>query len=920
MAPSLDSYGARATLDVGGSSFTYYSLPYLEGRLGGVARLPFSLRILLENLVRNEDGITVTQDDVATLAAWDAKNVGENEIAFRPARVLMQDLTGVPAIVDLAAMRDAMVELGGDPRRINPLSPAELVIDHSVQVDEFGTPSAFARNAELELERNRERYSLLRWGQSALANFKVVPPDTGIVHQVNLECLARVVFRDDRDGVLLSYPDSVIGTDSHTTMINGLGVLGWGVGGIEAEASLLGQPSPMLIPEVVGVKLTGRLAEGATATDLVLTVTQMLRQRGVVGKFVEFFGPGLSGLPLPDRATMANMAPEYGATMGFFPVDAETLNYLRFSGRDEAQVQLVEAYCRAQGLFREDSSPEPEFSDTLELDMGAIVPSIAGPKRPQDRIALTESKQAWRRDLGSMLQASSHPDYERYETWLNTAGSDAQAADGERDPFKSLVADNGDSFVLGHGAVVIAAITSCTNTSNPQVLMAAGLLARNAVQRGINVKPWVKTSLAPGSQVVTEYLTEVGLLPYLEQLGFYVVGYGCTTCIGNSGPLPDIVSNTVDTGDLVVASVLSGNRNFEGRIQSQIKANYLASPPLVVAYALAGSMDVDLNTEPLGTDSEGRPVYLSELWPSRMEIEEAMRTGVQSEMFRSKYADVFSGDDTWRSLEVPTGDQFVWDPFSTYVRKPPYFDGMTLEPSDPQDIRGARALGVFGDSVTTDHISPAGEIVRQSPAGHHLTEGDVPVNEYNTFGARRGNHEVMGRGTFSNIRLRNRIVPGVEGWFTRHLPDGEEMSIWDASEKYQAEGVPLIIIGGKEYGTGSSRDWAAKGPKILGVRAVIVESFERIHRSNLLGMGVLPLQFEPGQSAESLGLTGEEEYNIEGIEAGVAPRQTLRVTATAPDGSQKAFNVISRIDTPIEVDYYKHDGILPYVLRQLARS
>jgi aconitate hydratase A / 2-methylisocitrate dehydratase len=925
MSPSLDSYGASATLNVGGRSFTYYSLPYLEGRLGGVARLPFSLRILLENLVRNEDGVVVRQEDIATLAAWDPKNVGENEIAFRPARVLMQDLTGVPAIVDLAAMRDAMVALGGDPRKINPLSPAELVIDHSVQVDEFGTAGAFARNAALELERNRERYGLLRWGQSALANFKVVPPDTGIVHQVNLESLARVVFPDERDGVLLAYPDTVIGTDSHTTMINGLGVLGWGVGGIEAEASLLGQSSPMLIPEVVGMKLTGRLAEGATATDLVLTVTQMLRAHGVVGKFVEFFGPGLSGLPLPDRATMANMAPEYGATMGFFPVDAETLNYLRFTGRDEAQVQLVEAYCRAQGLFREDSMVEPVFSDTLELDMSTVVPSIAGPRRPQDRIILTEAKDAWRQSLGELMDPASE-DHQLYEAWLNEGGMASpladHVADGVQsgDRFSSAVLP-GRGYEIGHGAVVVAAITSCTNTSNPQVLMAAGLLARNAIQHGINVKPWVKTSLAPGSQVVTEYLKEAGLLEYLEQTGFYVVGYGCTTCIGNSGPLPQDVSQAVEVGDLVVTSVLSGNRNFEGRIQSQIRANYLASPPLVVAYALAGTMDIDFETEPLGTNSAGEAVYLRDIWPARMEIEEAMRTGVQSQMFRDKYADVFTGDDTWRSLEVPTGDLFEWDPFSTYVRKPPYFDGMTLDVSDAKDVRQARALGVFGDSVTTDHISPAGEIVRQSPAGHYLTENDVPVAEYNTFGARRGNHEVMGRGTFGNIRLRNRMVPGVEGWFTKHLPDGEEMSIWDASEKYQEEGVPLIILGGKEYGTGSSRDWAAKGPKILGVKAVIVESFERIHRSNLVGMGVLPLQFEGGQSVASLGLTGEEVFDIEGIEsAGLSPRQQLKVTATAPDGSVKTFNVLSRIDTPIEVEYYRHDGILPYVLRQLARS
>ncbi len=911
MALSLDSFGSRSTLDVGDRSFTYYSLPALESKLGGISRLPFSLRILLENLMRNEDGVSVTQDDVAALAGWNPTNVGEREIAFRPARVLMQDLTGVPAVVDLAAMRDAMMELGGDPRKINPLSPAELVIDHSVQVDEYGFAGAFARNAELELERNRERYGLLRWAQSVLANFQVVPPDTGIVHQVNLECLARVVFPDERDGVLLAYPDTVIGTDSHTTMINGLGVLGWGVGGIEAEASLLGQPSPMLIPEVIGVKLTGRLSEGTTATDLVLTVVQLLRARGVVGKFVEFFGPGLSSLPLPDRATIANMAPEYGATMGFFPVDAETLNYLRFSGRDDEQVRLIEAYCRAQGLFREDSKPEQVFSDTLELDMSSVVPSIAGPKRPQDRVALTESKQAWRRDLGSLLQTSGHPDQALHEDWAGGA---------DQESFKSVkLADGG--YKVGHGAVVIAAITSCTNTSNPQVMMAAGLLARNAIQRGINVKPWVKTSLAPGSQVVTEYLKEAGLMEYLEQTGFYVVGYGCTTCIGNSGPLPDEVTTSIDVGDLVVTSVLSGNRNFEGRIQSRIKANYLASPPLVVAYALAGSMDIDFASEPLGFDGEGKPVFLSEIWPASMEVEEAMRTGVKSEMFRAKYADVFAGDDTWRSLEVPTGDLFEWDSFSTYVRKPPYFDGMKLEPTEPRDIKGARPLGIFGDSVTTDHISPAGEVARTSPAGRYLTENDVPIAEYNTFGARRGNHEVMGRGTFSNIRLRNRMVPGVEGWYTQHMPDGEEMSIWDASQKYQEEGVPLILLGGKEYGTGSSRDWAAKGPRILGVKAVIVESFERIHRSNLVGMGILPLQFEDGQSIESLGLSGTEVFDIEGIEtAGLSPRQSLKVTATAPDGSVKTFNVTSRIDTPVEVDYYRHDGILPFVLRQLLRS
>jgi aconitate hydratase len=923
MALSLDSFGSRTTLTVGGRSYTYYSLEQLGG-LNIVSRLPFSMRILLENLVRSEDGITVTKDDVAALAGWHPSSAGDREIAFRPARVLMQDLTGVPAIVDLAAMRDAMVSLGGDPRKINPLQPAELVIDHSVQVDEFGSARAFMRNAELELERNRERYALLRWGQQALANFKVVPPDTGIVHQVNLECLARVVFQEERDGATVAFPDTVIGTDSHTTMINGLGVLGWGVGGIEAEASLLGQPSPMLIPEVVGFKLSGRLHEGATATDLVLTVTEMLRRRGVVGKFVEFFGPGLTGLPLPDRATIANMAPEYGATVGYFPVDAETLSYLRFTGRDEDQVRLVEAYCKAQGLFRDDSTPDPAFSEVIELNLADVVPSIAGPRRPQDRIPLTESKQAWRRDLGTLLHGGAHIDRERYENWLNEGGSaatpqgSAATGDPERDPFKSISVPNG--FMLGHGAVVIAAITSCTNTSNPQVLMAAGLLARNAVQRGLRPKPWVKTSLAPGSKVVTDYLDEAGLTPYLEQAGFYLVGYGCTTCIGNSGPLPQAISNAVEANDLVVGAVLSGNRNFEGRIQSQVKANYLASPPLVVAYSLAGTMDIDFEGEPLGEDEQGRPVYLRDIWPSRMEIEEAMRTGIHSAMFRTKYADVFSGDDSWRNLAVPEGDLFAWDPFSTYIRKPPYFEGMTMEVLRPGDIRQARALGIFGDSVTTDHISPAGEIVRNSTAGRYLTENDVPVAEYNTFGARRGNHEVMGRGTFGNIRLRNRLVPGVEGWYTKHLPDGEEMSIWEASQKYQAEGVPLIVLGGKEYGTGSSRDWAAKGPRILGVKAVIVESFERIHRSNLVGMGVLPLQFEPGQSVESLGLTGEEVFDIEGIAEALTPRQQFKVTATAADGSVKTFNVISRIDTPIEVEYYRHDGILPFVLRQLAQS
>ena len=889
---SLDSFKTRESLSVGGRAYQIYRLDALErAGVGNVARLPFSLKILLENLLRGEDGRTVTSDDITALAGWDAAAPVEREVAFRPARVLLQDLTGVPAVVDLAAMRDAMVALGGDPKKINPLQPAELVIDHSVQVDEYASSRAFLRNAELELERNRERYALLRWGQQALSNFKVVPPDTGIVHQVNLERLARVVFEADEDGSTVAYPDTVIGTDSHTTMINGLGVLGWGVGGIEAEASLLGQPSPMLIPEVVGFRLTGRLREGATATDLVLTVTEMLRKKGVVSKFVEFYGPGTSSLPLADRATIANMAPEYGATAGYFPVDAETLSYLRFTSRDEAQVRLVEVYCKAQGLFRSDTTPDPVFSDSVALDLRDVVPSIAGPRRPQDRIPLTRSKESWREALPGLLSG---------------AAPDARVA----------VADAG--YELDHGAVVIAAITSCTNTSNPQVLMAAGLLARNAVQRGLRTKPWVKTSLAPGSKVVTDYLAEAGLMPHLEQLGFYLVGYGCTTCIGNSGPLRPEIASAIDQGDLVVASVLSGNRNFEGRIHAQIRANYLASPPLVVAYALAGHMDVDVDADPLGEDDDGKPVYLRDIWPSRIEIDEAVRASVKSEMFSSQYADVFSGDDTWRNLDIPEGDLFAWEEHSTYVRRPPYFEGMTLAPTPPQNIRGARVLAVFGDSVTTDHISPAGEIIRNSPAGRHLTEEEVPVNEYNTFGARRGNHEVMGRGTFGNIRLRNAMVPGVEGWFTRHLPDGEEMSIFDAATKYQEEGVPLVILAGKEYGSGSSRDWAAKGPKLLGVKAVIVESFERIHRSNLLGMGILPLQFEPGESITSLGLTGEEVFDIEGIADDLVPGKRLDVRATAPDGSVKSFAVVTRIDTPIEVDYYRHDGILPYVIRQLA--
>jgi aconitate hydratase len=943
MSPSVDSFGARAQLQVGDRSYEIYRLDALErAGVAGVGRLPYSIRILLENLVRYEDGFSVTRDDVVALASWSPALSEDREIPFRPARVLMQDFTGVPCVVDLAAMRDAIIELGGKASQINPLQPSELVIDHSVQVDQFGHSMAFLYNARMELARNIERYQLLRWGQQALDNFKVVPPETGIVHQVNLEHLARVVM-DMEDpsspSGRVAYPDTVIGTDSHTTMINGLGVLGWGVGGIEAEAGMLGQPSSMLIPEVIGFRLTGQLREGATATDLVLTVTEMLRKKGVVGKFVEFFGRGLTNLPLPDRATIANMAPEYGATAGYFPVDAETLAYMRFTGRPEAMVQLTEAYMKAQGLFRTDNSPEPLYTDTLELDLGDVVPSIAGPKRPQDRVALTDAKREWRKALVSMLDTAPG-DAVRLERWLNEPPG---APNPEPDPFPSVeVHDGNQTYSITHGSVVIAAITSCTNTSNPQVMLAAGLLARNAVQKGLQTRPWVKTSLAPGSKVVTDYLDQAGLTPYLEQAGFYLVGYGCTTCIGNSGPLPDKVADAVHQGNLVAVSVLSGNRNFEGRINSEVRANYLASPPLVVAYAFAGKMDIDFEREPLGTGSNGEPVFLRDIWPSRMEIEEAIRNSVQSDMFRRKYADVFLGDDDWTGLEVPEGALFAWDPESTYIRKPPYFDGMGMTPTPITDIHAARCLALLGDSVTTDHISPAGEITADSPAGEYLIEkgqvtrptrsrgpgaqlereaADMPRREpfdFNSFGARRGNHEVMMRGTFGNIRLRNAMVPGVEGGFTRHMPNGEEMTIFDAAMKYKADGVPLVVVAGKEYGTGSSRDWAAKGPALLGVRAVIAESYERIHRSNLVGMGILPLQFLPGVSAKSLGLDGFEEYEIVGIADGLFPGKRLKVTVTGPGSMKLDFEVICRIDTPVEVEYYKHGGILPYVLRQLA--
>ena len=882
-----DSFSSKSTLRVGDRELAYWRLDALAPEFD-IARLPYSLKILLENLLRHEDGRTVTADDIRALASWDPKAEPSREIAFRPARVLMQDFTGVPAVVDLAAMRDAMADLGGDPARINPLEPAELVIDHSVQIDRFGAPDAFEFNAAREYERNRERYQFLKWGQNAFDNFKVVPPDTGIVHQVNLEYLARVVF--DSEGV--AYPDTLVGTDSHTTMINGLGVLGWGVGGIEAEAAMLGQPISMLIPQVIGFRLTGELAEGATATDLVLTVVERLRQYGVVGKFVEFFGPGLEHLSLADRATLANMAPEYGATCGIFPIDAETLTYLRLTARSEAHIALVEAYARAQGLFHEPGQPEAEYTDVIELDMGTVVPSIAGPKRPQDRIRLSDAATKFREDLAALKE----------ERNLESRSVETEIG--------------GERVRLEDGFIAIASITSCTNTSNPAVMLGAGLLARKAHERGLQVKPWVKTSLAPGSQVVTEYLRRAGLLDDLESLGFAVVGYGCTTCIGNSGPLPEAVSKAIAEGNLTACSVLSGNRNFEGRVHPEVRMNYLASPPLVVAYAIAGHMNVDVYNEPLGVDREGRPVYLRDLWPSLAEINAVMRESVDREEFERIYANVFVGEDRWRALEAPTDRRFSWDPDSTYIRKPPYFEGLSRNPEPVTDISGARVLALLGDSVTTDHISPAGAIKPDSPAGQYLLSKGVKPEDFNSLGARRGNHEVMMRGTFANIRLRNLLAPGTEGGVTRHLPDGELMSIFDAAMKYREEGVPLVVIAGKEYGSGSSRDWAAKGPKLLGVRAVIAESFERIHRTNLVCMGILPLQFMEGENAQALGLTGEEVYHIEGLGDGTAKEVTVR--AVSADGSEKRFTARVRIDTPQEVEYYRHGGILPYVLRQLA--
>ncbi len=892
-----DTLKTRQSLSVDGKSYDYFSLETAAGGaagggLGDLSRLPYSLKVLLENLLRYEDGRTVTVDDAKALADWVRERRSTREIAYRPARVLMQDFTGVPAVVDLAAMRDAMVAAGGDPRRINPLSPVDLVIDHSVMVDSFANADAATRNMEIEFQRNGERYAFLRWGQKGFDNFRVVPPGTGICHQVNVEYLAQTVWvgRDgERD---VAYPDTLVGTDSHTTMVNGLAVLGWGVGGIEAEAAMLGQPVSMLIPEVVGMRLSGRLREGITATDLVLTITQILRKHGVVGKFVEFFGPGLDELALPDRSTIANMAPEYGATCGFFPVDKETIRYLIFTGRDPHRVRLVEAYAKAQGMWRDAASPDPVYTDVLELDLGSVEPSLAGPRRPQDRVALSAAKKAFIEAMPSF-----------------TAGASLDKA----------VKVDGADYSLSSGAVMIAAITSCTNTSNPSVLVAAGLVAKAAVEKGLRTKPWVKTSLAPGSQVVTDYLAAAGLQAYLDQLGFQTVGYGCTTCIGNSGPLADSLVKAIDAGELVVASVLSGNRNFEGRVSPHTKANYLASPPLVVAYALAGSVAVDLTTEPLGIGSDGKPVYLKDIWPSTADVRSAVDRALTPEMFKSRYANVFEGPEAWRKVKTSDRMTYDWDEVSTYVKNPPYFVGMAKEPGAIADIAGARVLAVLGDSVTTDHISPAGSIKKNGPAGAYLMEKGVTPEDFNSYGARRGNHEVMMRGTFANIRIRNEMVPGVEGGVTRHLPSGERMSIYDAAMKYQGEGVPLIVVAGKEYGTGSSRDWAAKGPALLGVKAAIAESFERIHRSNLIGMGVLPLQFKPGQDRKTLKLDGSEVFDIRGL-AGLKPLQEMTVTLRRADGAEEPLSLLCRIDTLDEVEYYRHGGILHYVLRNLIKE
>jgi aconitate hydratase len=928
----MNSFNSRSTLRTGNQDYEIYRLDALDKQGISTRHLPYSLRILLENLLRTEDGRNVRKEDIQALAEWNSKSRPNKEIAFTPSRVLLQDFTGVPAVVDLAAMRDAMQHLGGDPKLINPLQPAELVIDHSVQVDEFGTPQAFQLNAELEFLRNKERYAFLRWGQTALQNFAIVPPDTGIVHQVNLEFLARVVFVQETNGKRTAYPDTLVGTDSHTTMINGLGVLGWGVGGIEAEAAMLGQPVSMLIPQVVGVKLTGKLREGATATDLVLTITEMLRKHGVVGKFVEYFGLGLRELPLADRATIGNMSPEYGATCGIFPVDRESLVYMRLTGRSEDQIALVEAYCREQGLFHDENTPEAEYSELLSLDLATVEPSLAGPKRPQDRVPLSKAGESFQAALPSLMKpkpkaaanvatAATAPLANNSVGRWEQEGGNPTAVGVESHQVEEHVPVDVKS-ALRNGSVVIAAITSCTNTSNPSVMIAAGLLAKKAVEKGLSVPPWVKTSLAPGSKVVSDYLEKAGLLPYLEKLKFHLVGYGCTTCIGNSGPLPAEVSQVVDEKDLVVASVLSGNRNFEGRINSEVRANYLMSPPLVVAFALAGRIDVDLRKDAIGKGKDGKPVYLADLWPPQEEVERTIRQSISSDMFRRSYGEVYHGDDHWRGLPVPKGETYTWGEASTYIRRAPYFDDMSLKPAPVADIRGARVLAVLGDSVTTDHISPAGSIKKDSPAGKYLQERGVKPADFNSYGSRRGNHEVMVRGTFANVRLRNKMVPNLEGGFTRHLPDGAEMSIFDASAKYIAESVPLVILAGKEYGSGSSRDWAAKGPLLLGVRAVIAESYERIHRSNLVGMGILPLQFAAGENAQSLGLTGDEVFEIAEIRELVekfSAGRSVKVRATT-GGKTKQFSALVRIDTPQEAQYYAHGGILQYVLRQLLTS
>ena len=926
---SLDSFGSRATLDVAGKSYTIYRLDALAAlSRGNSQKLPFSLKILLENLLRNEDNGFVKKADIEAMANWDVRAGVEKEIAFRTARVLLQDFTGVPAVVDLAAMRDALAKLGGNPQLVNPLQPVDLVIDHSVQVDEYGTEAAFLLNTNLEFERNVERYVFLRWGQDAFKNFRAVPPGTGICHQVNLEYLGKTVFVNEETGE--AYCDSLVGTDSHTTMINGLGVLGWGVGGIEAEAAMLGQPVSMLIPEVVGFKLHGKLPAGTTATDLVLTVTEMLRKKKVVGKFVEFYGIGLSSLSLADRATIANMAPEYGATMGFFPVDAETLKYLTLSGRSDAHVALVEAYTKAQGLFRTDETPDPLFTDTIELDLGTIEPSIAGPRRPQDRVPLKASKSMYRETLRADLDKIApdtmaiKPNAAGVADKKPALGQDLVRSDGEgmaqpqHHKHEGAVCHYmGSDFTLRHGSIVIAAITSCTNTSNPSVMLAAGLLARNAVKKGLATKPWVKTSLAPGSKVVTDYFNAAGVTEYLDKLGFNLVGYGCTTCIGNSGPVPDPIAAAIEDGKLMVASVLSGNRNFEGRVNPLTRYNYLASPPLVVAYAIAGTMDIDLTTEPLGQGTDG-PVFLRDIWPSSQDVQDEIMRSVKKEFFVHQYSDVFKGDEHWQGLNVPAGETYAWQSDSTYVKNPPYFEGMTMQAPGILPIAGARALAVLGDSITTDHISPAGNIPVASPAGTWLIAQGVAKRDFNSYGARRGNHEVMMRGTFANIRLRNEMAPGTEGGWTATEKGGQPKFIYDAAMEYVKAGTPLVILAGKEYGTGSSRDWAAKGTTLLGVRAVIAESFERIHRSNLVGMSVLPLEFTNGDTRHSLGLTGFETFDIVGLDATLSPRRTLTVKATAADGTVKTFSVLCRIDTPEELNYYRHGGILPYVLRSLA--